>query len=171
MAILVTGGAGFIGTHTIIELIQAGYDAVILDNFVNTSANAVKRVEEITGKKIPCYDGDIADRDIYKEIFADNVIEACIHFAGLKAVGESVKKPLEYYENNVSGSIVLFDELRKRGVKKLKVVYSEEIPMVPNKGRAVPSQKRQTPGSISFVPPVAGMIIGGEVIKDLTGLN
>ena len=101
MAILVTGGAGFIGTHTIIELIQAGYDAVILDNFVNTSANAVKRVEEITGKKIPCYDGDIADRDIYKEIFADNVIEACIHFAGLKAVGESVKKPLEYYENNV----------------------------------------------------------------------
>ena len=116
MAILVTGGAGFIGTHTIIELIQAGYDAVILDNLVNTSANAVKRVEEITGKKIPCYDGDIADRDIYKEIFADNVIEACIHFAGLKAVGESVKKPLEYYENNVSGSIVLFDELRKRGV-------------------------------------------------------
>ena len=90
MAILVTGGAGFIGTHTIIELIQAGYDAVILDNFVNTSANAVKRVEEITGKKIPCYDGDIADRDICKEIFADNVIEACIHFAGLKAVGESV---------------------------------------------------------------------------------
>ena len=136
MAILVTGGAGFIGTHTIIELIQAGYDAVILDNFVNTSANAVKRVEEITGKKIPCYDGDIADRDIYKEIFADNVIEACIHFAGLKAVGESVKKPLEYYENNVSGSIVLFDELRKRGVKKLifsssATVYGDpaEIPI------------------------------------------
>ena len=136
MAILVTGGAGFIGTHTIVELIQAGYDAVILDNFVNTSANAVKRVEEITGKKIPCYDGDIADRDIYKEIFADNVIEACIHFAGLKAVGESVKKPLEYYENNVSGSIVLFDELRKRGVKKLifsssATVYGDpaEIPI------------------------------------------
>ena len=171
MVVLLAGGAGYIGSHTAVELINAGHEVVIVDDYSNSCPESIKRVEEITGKKIPCYDGDIADRDIYKEIFADNVIEACIHFAGLKAVGESVKKPLEYYENNVSGSIVLFDELRKRGVKKLKVVYSEEIPMVPNKGRAVPSQKRQTPGSISFVPPVAGMIIGGEVIKDLTGLN
>ena len=129
MAILVTGGAGFIGTHTIIELIQAGYDAVILDNFVNTSANAVKRVEEITGKKIPCYDGDIADRDIYKEIFADNVIEACIHFAGLKAVGESVKKPLEYYENNLVTSPLsdaISKDLQKRGMKFVgsTIIYS-----------------------------------------------
>ena len=139
MSILVTGGAGFIGTHTLIELYKAGYDAVILDNLSNASPKAVKRAEEIIGKKIPFYEGDIADREIYREIFGANVIDACIHFAGYKAVGESVEKPLEYYQNNIAGSLVLFDEMRKRNVKKIvfsssATVYGDpaEIPITEN---------------------------------------
>ena len=98
MAILVTGGAGFIGSHTVIELQNAGYDVVVVDNLVNSSEKSLERVEKITGKKVPFYKVDILDREGLNEVFAKEKIDSCIHFAGLKAVGESVQKPWEYYE-------------------------------------------------------------------------
>ena len=119
MSILVTGGAGYIGSHTVIELLNAGYEVVVLDNLVNSSKESLKRVEEITGKKVTFYEGDIADRELLKKMFEAENIDSCIHFAGLKAVGESVSKPLEYYSNNISGSLVLFDEMRNHNVKNI----------------------------------------------------
>ena len=104
MAILVTGGAGFIGSHTVIELQNAGYDVVVVDNLVNSSEKSLERVEKITGKKVPFYKVDILDREGLNEVFAKEKIDSCIHFAGLKAVGESVQKPWEYYENNIAGT-------------------------------------------------------------------
>ena len=119
MSILVTGGAGYIGSHTVIELLNAGYEVVVLDNLVNSSKESLKRVEEITGKKVTFYEGDIADRELLKKMLEAENIDSCIHFAGLKAVGESVSKPLEYYSNNISGSLVLFDEMRNHNVKNI----------------------------------------------------
>ena len=119
MAILVTGGAGFIGSHTCVELLDAGYEVVVLDNLSNASEKSLERVEALTGKKVMFYKGDILDRDILNKIFAEQKIDSCIHFAGLKAVGESVSKPLEYYSNNISGSLVLFDEMRNHNVKNI----------------------------------------------------
>ena len=119
MSILVTGGAGYIGSHTVVCLQNAGYDVVVLDNLVNSSEEALARVEKITGKKIKFYKGDISDRELLRELFQTENIDSCIHFAGLKAVGESTVKPLEYYINNISGSLVLFDEMRNHGVKNI----------------------------------------------------
>ena len=119
MAILVTGGAGFIGSHTCVELQESGYDVVVLDNLCNSSEKSLERVEAITGKKVTFYKGDILDRDILGRIFEKEDIECCIHFAGLKAVGESVQKPWEYYYNNISGTLTLVDEMRKHGVKNI----------------------------------------------------
>ena len=104
MHILVTGGAGYIGSHTVIELLNAGHSVAVVDNLVNSSRQAMQRVEKITGKKIPFYEMDIRDRAGLKKIFAENSFDCCIHFAGLKAVGESVQKPLEYYDNNITGT-------------------------------------------------------------------
>lgn len=119
MAILVTGGAGFIGSHTCVELQESGYDVVVLDNLCNSSEKSLERVEAITGKKVTFYKGDILDRDILGRILEKEDIECCIHFAGLKAVGESVQKPWEYYYNNISGTLTLVDEMRKHGVKNI----------------------------------------------------
>ncbi len=119
MAILVTGGAGFIGSHTCVELLNAGYDVVVLDNLSNSSEKSLERVKELTGKDLKFYKGDILDRDILEKIFSENKIESCIHFAGLKAVGESVEKPWEYYENNIAGTLTLVDEMRKNGCKNI----------------------------------------------------
>ena len=119
MAILVTGGAGYIGTHTLVELSAAGYDSVVLDNLSNSCEKALERTTEITGDTYRFYNGDIADREIYKRIFEENEIEACIHFAGLKSVAESVSFPLYYFQNNIIGSLILVEELFKRNVKKL----------------------------------------------------
>ena len=119
MAILVTGGAGFIGSHTCVDLQESGYDVVVLDNLCNSSEKSLERVEAITGKKVTFYKGDILDRDILGRIFEKEDIECCIHFAGLKAVGESVQKPWEYYYNNISGTLTLVDEMRKHGVKNI----------------------------------------------------
>lgn len=141
MSILVTGGAGYIGSHTSIELLQAGYDIVIVDNFCNSKPEALNRIEELAGKKAKFYEVDILDRDGLNKVFDENNIEAVIHFAGLKAVGESVEKPIEYYENNISGTLVLCDVMRKHNVKKIvfsssatvygmnnKVPFSEDMP-------------------------------------------
>ncbi|MBQ2473258.1 MULTISPECIES: UDP-glucose 4-epimerase GalE [Lachnospira] len=119
MAILVTGGAGFIGSHTVLELLNAGYEVVVVDNLVNASKESLKRVEELSNKKVTFYENDILDRDALNKIFDKEDIDSVIHFAGLKAVGESVAKPLEYYHNNISGSLVLFDVMRNHGVKNI----------------------------------------------------
>lgn len=119
MAILVTGGAGYIGSHTCVELLNAGYEVVVLDNLYNSSETAVTRVEEITGKKVSFYKADLLDRPAVEEVFEKETIEAVIHFAGLKAVGESVAKPLEYYHNNITGTLILCDVMREHGVKNI----------------------------------------------------
>ena len=119
MAILVTGGAGYIGSHTVVELQNAGYDVVVLDNLSNASEKSLKRVEKITGKPVTFYKADILDREALNEIFEKEEIDSCIHFAGLKAVGESVAKPWEYYENNIAGTLTLVDVMRKHGVKNI----------------------------------------------------
>lgn len=119
MSILVTGGAGYIGTHTVVELQQAGYDVVVLDNLSNSSEASLERVKAITGKPVTFYRADIMDREALEQIFAKESIDSCIHFAGLKAVGESVQKPWEYYENNIAGTLTLVDVMRKHQVKNL----------------------------------------------------
>ena len=119
MAILVTGGAGYIGSHTVVELQTAGYDVVVLDNLSNSSEKSLQRVEKITGKPVTFYKADILDRDALNAVFEKESIDSCIHFAGLKAVGESVQKPWEYYENNIAGTLTLVDVRRKHGVKNI----------------------------------------------------
>ena len=119
MAILVTGGAGYIGSHTVVELINAGYEVVVVDNLSNSSEKSLERVGEITGKEITFYKADILDRDALEEVFTKEKIDSVIHFAGLKAVGESVKKPWEYYNNNITGTLVLVDVMRKHNVKNI----------------------------------------------------
>ena len=141
MAILVTGGAGYIGSHTSVELLEAGYDIVIVDNFVNSNADSLDKIREITKKDFKFYEADLRDREAVAKIFAENKIDAVIHFAGLKAVGESVEKPLEYYDNNLGSTLVLCEEMKKAGCKKIvfsssatvygmnnKVPFTEEYP-------------------------------------------
>ena len=119
MAILVTGGAGFIGTHTCIELINAGYEPIVVDNYYNASPKALERVEEIVGKKVKFYECDVRDKKKLDSVFKENKIDAVIHFAGLKAVGESCHKPLEYYDNNIGGTLALCEVMRDNGCKKI----------------------------------------------------
>ncbi len=119
MSILVTGGAGYIGSHTCLELLNAGYDVVVLDNFSNSKIESIQRVEKITGRKINFVQGDVRDKSLLRDIFAKNTINAVIHFAGFKAVGESVQKPLMYYNNNVAGSVALAEIMAESGVKRI----------------------------------------------------
>ena len=119
MKILVTGGAGYIGSHTIIELIDAGHSVVAVDDLANSSRESVSRVETITGAKVPFYAVDIRDRAGLEAVFEEHSFDCCIHFAGLKAVGESVVRPWEYYDNNIGGTLVLTDVMRKHGVKNI----------------------------------------------------
>ena len=136
MAILVTGGAGYIGSHTVVELQNAGYDVVVVDNLCNSSEKALDRVSKITGKPVKFYKADILDREALNEVFDKEEIDSCIHFAGLKAVGESVQKPLEYYRNNITGTLTLMDVMKQTGVKNIvfsssATVYGspEEMPI------------------------------------------
>lgn len=119
MAILVTGGAGYIGSHTVLELLNQGEDVIVVDNLSNSSSESLKRVAEITGKEAIFYQGDILDKAFLDSVFAKHSVEQVIHFAGLKAVGESVQKPIEYYQNNVQGTLSLLDAMRDAGVFKL----------------------------------------------------
>ena len=119
MRILVTGGAGYIGSHTCVELLNEGYEVVVVDNLYNASKKSLERVEQITGKSVTFYETDIRDREGLEAVFAKESVDAVIHFAGLKAVGESVSKPIEYYQNNIAGTLTLCDVMRKHGVKNI----------------------------------------------------
>ncbi|GFR36332.1 UDP-glucose 4-epimerase GalE [Thermobrachium celere] len=142
MSILITGGAGYIGSHTCVELLNLGYEVIVLDNLSNSKEESIRRVENITGKKIKFYKIDLLDRENLEKVFMENKIDAVIHFAGFKSVGESVKVPLRYYHNNITGTIILCDVMQKYCVKKLifsssatvygnveKVPISEDSPL------------------------------------------
>lgn len=116
MNVLLAGGAGYIGSHTCVELLNAGHDVIVADNFSNSCPEAIKRVEEITGKKVPLYEADVCEKDVVDKIFAENKIDAVIHFAGLKAVGESCEKPVMYYRNNIDSTLTLLEAMKKYGV-------------------------------------------------------
>ena len=146
MSILVAGGAGYIGSHTCVELLEAGYDVVVVDNLYNSSEESLKRVEKITGKTVTFYEADILDRDALNKIFDAHEIEAVIHFAGYKAVGESVAKPIEYYHNNMTGTFTLCDVMREHGVKNIvfsssATVYGDpaQIPITENCPKGQPT--------------------------------
>ncbi len=137
MAILVTGGAGYIGSHTCVEMQNAGYDVIVIDNLDNSSSEALKRVEKITGKEIKFYQEDVRNKEALRKIFSENNIEAIIHFAGLKAVGESVREPIMYYDNNLISTLVLLEVMNEFDVKKIvfsssATVYgvATEMPLV-----------------------------------------
>lgn len=144
MAILVTGGAGFIGSHTCVELLNAGKEVIIYDNYSNSKPEAVRRIREIAGKPVKMVEADILDRDAVDRVFRKNEIEAVIHFAGLKAVGESVAVPLKYYHNNITGTLVLCEAMKEAGCKKIvfsssatvyglsgDVPFTEDHPLLP----------------------------------------
>ena len=119
MSILITGGAGYIGSHTTVELLNAGFDVVLADDFSNSSPAVLERLEKITGKKFPFYQGSILDTDFLDKVFTNEDIELVIHFAAFKAVGESVQKPLKYYKNNISGTITLLEKMKEYDVKNI----------------------------------------------------
>lgn len=136
MKILVTGGAGYIGSHTDVELLNAGHEVVVVDNLYNSNEKALERVEEITGKPVKFYQVDVLDKEALNRVFDEEDIDAVIHFAGLKAVGESVSKPVEYYNNNIAGTINLLDVMKAHNVKNIifsssATVYGDpaEIPI------------------------------------------
>ena len=131
--ILVTGGSGFIGSHTVVELLNKGYGVIVMDNLSNSSEESLRRVEKITGKKVKFYQTDIRDREGTEKIFRENKIDAVIHFAGLKAVGESCRIPLQYYENNIGGTVTLLEVMQKFGVKKIIFSSSATVYGTPEK--------------------------------------
>ncbi len=145
MTILVTGGAGYIGSHTCVELLSSGYDVVVVDNYYNSVPAVLDRVEKITGKTLIRYNCDIRDREGLEKVFSENKIDAVIHFAGLKAVGESTKLPLLYYENNISGSVVLFEVMQKFDCKK--IVFSSSATVYGN--NPIPYKEDMVTGDVS----------------------
>ena len=146
MAILVTGGSGYIGSHINLALIEAGYEVVVVDNLSNSSKEAIYRVEELTGKEISFYQADIRDKEALEQVFDNEKIDAVIHLAGLKAVGESVEKPMSYYDNNISGSLNLCRVMQEKGVKNMifsssATVYGdpEEVPIKETTPKGTPT--------------------------------
>lgn len=142
--ILLAGGAGYIGSHTAVELLHAGYEVAVIDNFMNSSPEAIRRVEQITGKHVALYEADVRDREAVAAVFRAEKIDAVIHFAGLKAVGESVKKPLMYYRNNIDTTLTLLEVMAEFGVKNVifsssATVYGEEnaVPYIETMKRGV----------------------------------
>ena len=162
MGILVTGGAGYIGSHTCVELLNQGYQVIVLDNLVNSSEEALKRVEKITGKKITFYKADLLKIDSIEEIFKKEKIDVVIHFAGLKAVGESVEKPLKYYENNINGTLNLCKIMEKYDVKK--IVFSSSATVYGNP-KSVPI-KEDFPLSVTN-PYGRTKLMLEEILQDL----
>ncbi|MCL1066413.1 UDP-glucose 4-epimerase GalE [Shewanella olleyana] len=144
MAILVTGGAGYIGSHTVVELLNADQQVIVLDNLSNANVNALKRIENITHKTCVFYQGSVLNKALLHKIFTDHQIESVIHFAGLKAVGESVDKPLQYYETNVTGTIILCQVMDEHGVKELVFSSSATVYGIPD---SLPIRENFTTGA------------------------
>ena len=162
--ILVTGGAGYIGSHTLIELEKAGFDFLVLDNLSNASKEAIRRVEKIIGKKIKFIKGDIRDKEKLRKVFSESKIDGVIHFAALKAVGESVSKPLEYYENNVCGSINLLEVMKEFNVKKFVFSSSATVYGEPEK---IPVTEDMQTGQGITNPYGKSKYMIEEILKDL----
>ncbi|MBQ9354705.1 MAG: UDP-glucose 4-epimerase GalE [Clostridia bacterium] len=162
MSVLVTGGAGYIGSHTCVEMLEAGYDVVVVDNLDNSSKESLNRVEKITGKKVKFYENDVRDKQGLRKIFSENKIEAVIHFAGLKAVGESVKKPMMYYSNNIDSTLVLIDVMKEFGVKK--IVFSSSA-TVYGVAKEMPLKEGMPTGAIN--PYGRTKLFIEEILRDL----
>lgn len=163
MEILVTGATGFIGSHTCVELINSGYDIVGIDNFVNSKPEALDNIEKITGKRIAFYEGDVCDEDLLRKIMTEHEITAAIHFAGLKAVGESVAKPLMYYQNNLLSTIILAKVMNEFGCKK--IIFSSSATVYGNP-HAVPITENFPVGEITN-PYGATKLMCEDILKDL----
>ena len=161
MTILVTGGAGFIGSHTCVELLNAGYDIVIVDNLYNSSEKSLDRVKELTGKDFTFYPYDIRDKENMKKIFENHKIDACIHFAGLKAVGESCREPLMYYDNNIGGTLALCEVMAEYGCKK--IVFSSSATVYGNSNISPLKEDMKTGGTTNPYGTTKYMI---EIILD-----
>ncbi|MBQ5865397.1 MAG: UDP-glucose 4-epimerase GalE [Oscillospiraceae bacterium] len=164
MKVLVTGGAGYIGSHTCVELIEAGHEPVVIDNLVNSNPESLNRVKMITGKEVPFYQGDVRDEALLNKIFDEHAIECAIHFAGLKAVGESVAKPLEYYENNLCSTMTLCRVMGKRGVKR--IVFSSSA-TVYSGDNEMPLRETSKTGNCTN-PYGWTKYMGEQILRDLT---
>jgi len=164
MNVLVTGGAGYIGSHTCVELLQAGFTPVVIDNLCNSSPESLNRVKKITGKDIPFYEGDVRDEMLLERIFSSYDIGCVIHFAGLKAVGESVAKPLEYYENNLCSTMTLCRVMAKYGVKKLVFSSSATVYSGDNE---MPLRETSRTGNCTN-PYGWTKYMGEQILRDLT---
>ena len=162
MAILITGGAGFIGSHTCVEMLNSGKDVVVIDNLDNSSAESLKRVEKITGKRISFYENDVCDKEALRKIFKNESIEAVIHFAGLKAVGESVREPIRYYDNNLISTLSLMEVMNEFGVKK--IVFSSSA-TVYGVAKTMPLKEGMPTGAIN--PYGRTKLFIEEILKDL----
>ena len=147
MKILLTGGTGYIGSHTAVQLLNAGYDVVIVDNLVNSKEDTIDKIKQITGKDVKFYKADVRDAEAMDKIFTENDIEGVIHFAGLKAVGESCEKPIEYYQNNLDSTLTLVDTMRKHNVKKIVFSSSATIYGIQESPKYVETMKRGIPSS------------------------
>ena len=163
MTILVTGGAGYIGSHTCVELLQAGHDVVVVDNLCNSSAKAVERVGQIAGKTVRFYEQDVRDAAALEKVFRENAIDWVIHFAGLKAVGESVAKPLEYYDNNLGSTLVLLETMQKFGVKK--IVFSSSATVYGTPERLPLDETCRTGGTTN--PYGTSKYMQEQILRDL----
>lgn len=162
MAILVTGGAGYIGSHTSVELLEAGYELIILDNFINSKPESIERIRKITGRDFKTYFINLLDRKRVDQVFKENEIDAVIHFAGLKAVGESVNLPLRYYDNNITGTLVLCETMKRYDVKKLVFSSSATVYGMPER---FPISEDFTLGSLNPYGRTKQMI--EEIMNDL----
>ncbi|MFV2196276.1 UDP-glucose 4-epimerase GalE [Nocardiopsis sp. LOL_012] len=162
MRILLTGGAGYIGSHTAVEVLEHGHEAVVLDNLVNSSAEAVRRVEKITGRPVPFVEGDCTDPAVVERVFAEYAVDAVVHFAGLKAVGESVAQPLRYYRNNLDALLTLVEAMDRTGVRRLVFSSSATVYGDPE---TVPITE---PSPLSAVNPYgATKLFGEQILRDL----
>ena len=164
MKVLVTGGAGYIGSHTCVELIEAGHEPVVIDNLVNSNPESLNRVKMITGKEVPFYEGDVRNEVLLNTIFSEHDIQCVIHFAGLKAVGESVAKPLEYYENNLCSTMTLCRVMGKRGVKR--IVFSSSA-TVYSGDNEMPLRETSKTGNCTN-PYGWTKYMGEQILRDLT---
>ena len=162
--ILLTGGAGFIGTHTAVELDRAGYETIIVDNFSNSSPESVRRVSRIIGKEVKCYTADVRDADALDRIFEENEIKAVIHFAGLKAVGESVNMPVEYYENNLGSTLTLIKSMIRHGVRNIVFSSSATVYGVPE--RVPLDETMKTPGCTN--PYGWTKLMNEQILRDVS---